>query len=196
MVLLQNGKRNGWGVGAAHEPSSPPGAAQRRGDPGNELTRARNAKQEVTVSPSLPFALVDVFADVRDDVRAAPDAAESRPAAAVVHPGRGRGGRRRTQCAGRLVVAGYDRAGRLDADGGALLAQEIGDRVLPVEVPDGNGRPEAIVMEQARPEFGRTLTDHGELAAALGLDPGRVLDDVPAPAAPPARSSAAWSLRA
>jgi hypothetical protein len=47
MVLLQNGKRNGWGVGAAHEPSSPPGAAQRRGDPGNELTRARNAKQEV-----------------------------------------------------------------------------------------------------------------------------------------------------
>jgi trans-2,3-dihydro-3-hydroxyanthranilate isomerase len=75
-------------------------------------------------------------------------------------------------------------AGRieLDAGGGAVLAQEIGDRVLPVEVIGRNGRPEAIVMEQAPPEFGRTVTERDELAAALGLDPGGpdLLDDPPA----------------
>jgi len=75
-------------------------------------------------------------------------------------------------------------AGRieLDATGGAALAQEIGDRVLPVEVAGRNGRPEAIVLEQAPPEFGRTVTDRDELAGALGLEPdGRdLLDDLPA----------------
>jgi trans-2,3-dihydro-3-hydroxyanthranilate isomerase len=73
-------------------------------------------------------------------------------------------------------------AGRvdLDAEGGAVLAQEIGDRVLPVEVTGSNGRPEAIVMEQAPPQFGRTATDRVELARALGLEPGGLLDDVPA----------------
>jgi trans-2,3-dihydro-3-hydroxyanthranilate isomerase len=75
-------------------------------------------------------------------------------------------------------------AGRieLDADGGAVLAQEIGDRVLPVEVTGRNGRPEAIVMDQAPPELGRSVTDRDELAGALGLEPGRsdLLDDVPA----------------
>jgi trans-2,3-dihydro-3-hydroxyanthranilate isomerase len=75
-------------------------------------------------------------------------------------------------------------AGRieLDADGGAAVAQEIGDRVLPVEVTGRNGRPEAIVMEQAPPEFGRAVTDRDELAAALGLEPGGpdALDDVSA----------------
>jgi trans-2,3-dihydro-3-hydroxyanthranilate isomerase len=73
-------------------------------------------------------------------------------------------------------------AGRvdLDAEGGAVLAQEIGDRVLPVEVTGNNGRPEAIVMEQAPPQFGRTATDRVELARALGLEPGGLLDDVPA----------------
>ena len=72
-------------------------------------------------------------------------------------------------------------AGRieLDADGGAALAQEIGDRVLPVEVTGRNGRPEAIVMEQARPEFGRTVTDRDELAGALGLE-SDLLDDMSA----------------
>jgi trans-2,3-dihydro-3-hydroxyanthranilate isomerase len=67
----------------------------------------------------------------------------------------------------------------LDADGGAALAQEIGDRVLPVEVTGRGGRPEAIVMEQAPPEFGRTVTDREDLAAALGLEPD-ALDDVQA----------------
>jgi trans-2,3-dihydro-3-hydroxyanthranilate isomerase len=75
-------------------------------------------------------------------------------------------------------------AGRieLDADGGAAHAQEIGDRVLPVEVTGRNGSPEAIVMEQAPPEFGRTVTDRDELARALGLESGGadLPDDVPA----------------
>ena len=75
-------------------------------------------------------------------------------------------------------------AGRieLDAQGGAALAQEIGDRVLPVEVTGRNGHPETIVMEQAPPEFGRTVTDRDGLARALGLGSGGadLLDDVPA----------------
>ena len=75
-------------------------------------------------------------------------------------------------------------AGRvaLDAEGGAVLAQEIGDRVLPVEVMGRNGRPEAIEMEQGAPEFRRTVSDRDELAVALGLDArgGDLLDDMPA----------------
>jgi trans-2,3-dihydro-3-hydroxyanthranilate isomerase len=58
----------------------------------------------------------------------------------------------------------------LDGDGGALVAQEIGDRVLPVQVLGRDGRPDAIVMEQAPPEFLGTVGDPGELAAALGLE--------------------------
>jgi trans-2,3-dihydro-3-hydroxyanthranilate isomerase len=62
-------------------------------------------------------------------------------------------------------------AGRvdLDADGGASVAQEIGDRVLPVEVLGRDGRPDAIAMEQAPPEFLGTVGDRHELAAALDL---------------------------
>ena len=75
-------------------------------------------------------------------------------------------------------------AGRvaLDVEGGAVLAQEIGDRVLPVEVMGRNGRPEAIEMEQGAPEFRRTVSDRDELAVALGLDArgGDLLDDMPA----------------
>jgi trans-2,3-dihydro-3-hydroxyanthranilate isomerase len=70
----------------------------------------------------------------------------------------------------------------LAADGGAVVAQEIGGRVLPVRVRGRDGRPEAIVIEQAPPELGRTVTDRDELAAALGLEPGggALADDVPA----------------
>jgi trans-2,3-dihydro-3-hydroxyanthranilate isomerase len=74
-------------------------------------------------------------------------------------------------------------AGRvaLDPNGGAVLAQEIGNRVLPVEVTSRNGRPEAIVIEQAPPGFGQSVSDRDELAAALGLDPDArdLLDHVP-----------------
>ena len=63
-------------------------------------------------------------------------------------------------------------AGRveLDGDGGAVVAQEIGDRVLPVEVLGRSGEPDAIAMQQAPPEFLAIVEDHGELAAALGLE--------------------------
>jgi trans-2,3-dihydro-3-hydroxyanthranilate isomerase len=63
-----------------------------------------------------------------------------------------------------------------------VLAQEIGDRVLPVEVKGRDGRPDAIVLTQAPPQVGRTVNDRDELAVALGFDPGGpdLLDDVPA----------------
>ena len=45
------------------------------------------------------------------------------------------------------------------------MTQETGDRVLGRE-----GEPEAIVIEQAPPEFLATVDDADELAAALGLE--------------------------
>ena len=70
----------------------------------------------------------------------------------------------------------------LDAEGGAAPMQEIGGRVLPVEVTGRGGRPDAIVMEQAPPDVGRTAADREQLAAALGLSPvgGDLPDDAPA----------------
>ena len=68
----------------------------------------------------------------------------------------------------------------LDDEGGALVAQEIGDRVLPVEVLGTGGTPTAIAMEQAPPEFGSVVEDAAELAAALGLAPDDLDDHVPA----------------
>jgi trans-2,3-dihydro-3-hydroxyanthranilate isomerase len=59
---------------------------------------------------------------------------------------------------------------------GTALRQEIGDRVLPVEVTLSDGRPEAIVMEQAAPEFRRVVDDRDELERALGMDGGDVLE--------------------
>ena len=58
----------------------------------------------------------------------------------------------------------------LDGDGGAAVAQELGDRVLPVEVIGRDGSPEAIAMEQAPPQFLATVADLDELAASLGLE--------------------------
>ena len=57
----------------------------------------------------------------------------------------------------------------LDADGGAIVAQEIGDRVLPVEVLGRDGAPSTIVLEQAPAEFLSRIEAPGELAGALGL---------------------------
>ena len=73
-----------------------------------------------------------------------------------------------------LVVSGRV---ALDDDGGAAPVQEIGERLLPVQVTGRDGRPDAIVMEQAPPELGRRLDDPAELARALGLDPHDLLDD-------------------
>ena len=57
---------------------------------------------------------------------------------------------------------------RLPGDGGGL-AQEIGGDVLPVEVIREAGEPVAISMDQSPPEFGESVSDGAELAAALGL---------------------------
>jgi PhzF family phenazine biosynthesis protein len=58
-------------------------------------------------------------------------------------------------------------AGRL-APGGSL-AQEIGGRVLPVEVMRRPGQPAVIWMDQSPPRFGATVADRPALAAGLGL---------------------------
>jgi PhzF family phenazine biosynthesis protein len=55
-------------------------------------------------------------------------------------------------------------------DGLNRFRQELGDRVLPVEIVASHGRPEEIVMTQTAPQFGAILMDEAGLAAALGLD--------------------------
>jgi len=65
----------------------------------------------------------------------------------------------------------------LDAEGGTALVQEIGGRMLPVQVTMRGGRPEAIVIHQAAPELGRTVTDRDELATALGLPVADLVED-------------------
>jgi len=165
------------------------------------------------MSTSVPFVLVDVFADtpltgnplavVADAerleepvMRAVAREFNQSETTFVLPPTRpGATWRLRsfTPAGAEVVGAGHNvlgawwwlaTAGRieLDAEGGATLAQEIGDRVLPVEVTGRNGRPEAIVVEQAPPEFGRNVTDRDELAGALGFPLGAAdaFDDVPA----------------
>jgi trans-2,3-dihydro-3-hydroxyanthranilate isomerase len=61
-------------------------------------------------------------------------------------------------------------AGKLHLDDGSgRFAQEIGGRVLPVEVIGSNGRPREIWLDQAPARLGPTVKDLPELAAALGL---------------------------
>ncbi|MBZ5523014.1 MAG: PhzF family phenazine biosynthesis protein [Acidobacteriia bacterium] len=63
-------------------------------------------------------------------------------------------------------------AGRLKlSDSGGSFSQEIGDKVLPVEVIARSGRLEAIGMIQTPPVFGKQMSDLRELASALGLEP-------------------------
>jgi trans-2,3-dihydro-3-hydroxyanthranilate isomerase len=163
------------------------------------------------MSTSVPFVLVDVFADAPltgNPLAVVADAerleepvmravarefnqSETTFVLPATRPGATRRLRSFTPAGAEVAGAGHNAlgawwwlatAGRvdLDAEGGAVLAQEIGDRVLPVEVSGRDGRPEAIVMEQAPPQFGRTATDRVELARALGLEPRDLLDDVPA----------------
>lgn len=62
-------------------------------------------------------------------------------------------------------------AGRVPlADGRNKFHQELGVRVLPVDVIASDGRPREIVMTQTAPEFGLILRDDAGLACALGLD--------------------------
>jgi PhzF family phenazine biosynthesis protein len=62
-------------------------------------------------------------------------------------------------------------AGRVPLENGRnQFRQELGDRVLPVDVIASDGRPLQIVMTQTAPQFGAILRDDAELAAALGLE--------------------------
>jgi trans-2,3-dihydro-3-hydroxyanthranilate isomerase len=54
--------------------------------------------------------------------------------------------------------------------GAGTFAQELGGRVLPVEVVAGDGaRPASIVMDQSPPSFGATASQLAALATGLGL---------------------------
>ncbi len=57
---------------------------------------------------------------------------------------------------------------------GATFRQELGERVLPVEIRCGAAGPTAVGMTQSPPAFGAVQTDPGPLAAALGLAEGDV----------------------
>jgi PhzF family phenazine biosynthesis protein len=70
-------------------------------------------------------------------------------------------------------------AGRLP-DQRSELAQEIAGKVLPVEISREPGRPLAVWMDQSPPHFGETVTDHAQLAAALGLDQADLTGSEPA----------------
>jgi trans-2,3-dihydro-3-hydroxyanthranilate isomerase len=61
-----------------------------------------------------------------------------------------------------------DAAGRLPAQRSAF-AQEIAGAVLPLELIREPDRPVVVSMEQSPPQFGQPVTEHAELAAALGL---------------------------
>jgi len=59
-------------------------------------------------------------------------------------------------------------AGRVPLkDGRNRFHQELGERVLPVEVIASGGKPQEIVMTQTAPEFGAILADKAGLASAL-----------------------------
>lgn len=61
-------------------------------------------------------------------------------------------------------------SGRLPLDGGrGEFFQQLGDRVLPVQVAPGEGGASRIVMTQAPPEFRAQVDDRFALAHALGL---------------------------
>ena len=61
-------------------------------------------------------------------------------------------------------------SGRLKLDGASTsFAQQIGDRVLPVEIRSTAGRVAAVGMTQAPPSFGAVHDDRAALAAALRI---------------------------
>jgi trans-2,3-dihydro-3-hydroxyanthranilate isomerase len=72
-------------------------------------------------------------------------------------------------------------AGRLPLEGGsAHLAQEIDGQVSSVEVICEGGNPRLITMEQEPPEPGDRVSDRAELAGSLGLSGHDLGEDLPA----------------
>lgn len=69
-------------------------------------------------------------------------------------------------------------AGRLRLDGTrSSFIQELGGRLLPVEVIAESGRPKRVVMMQTPPSFGRVCQDAEALAGALRLRVGDLMID-------------------
>ena len=139
------------------------------------------------VSAAVPFALVDVFADAPLAGNPLAVVADAERLEEAVMPAIAREFNQSettfvlppTRAEATCRLRSFTPAG---AEGGAAPMQEIGGRVLPVEVTGRGGRPDAIVMEQAPPDVGRTAADREQLAAALGLSPvgGDLPDDAPA----------------
>jgi trans-2,3-dihydro-3-hydroxyanthranilate isomerase len=148
----------------------------------------------------LPFSLIDVFTDTPlagNPLALIPDADELDAAAMqsvarefnqsettfVLSPTRdGAAFRLRsfTPSGAEVFGAGHNALGawwwlaitdKLSLDAGfGRFAQEIGDRVLEVEVVGEDGRPRDVWMDQAPPTLGQRVSDLAELAGALGLD--------------------------
>jgi trans-2,3-dihydro-3-hydroxyanthranilate isomerase len=72
--------------------------------------------------------------------------------------------------------------GQLELSHGAgRFAQQLGDRVLPVEVvASEHGEAATVVMDQSPVSFGATVGEAASLAAALGLTPEDLHDGLPA----------------
>jgi trans-2,3-dihydro-3-hydroxyanthranilate isomerase len=83
--------------------------------------------------------------------------------------------------AGRITVGPAGRGGAAGVGGaGERLTQEIGSKVLPVEVSRGDDGVVSVTMDQSAPEFGGVAADRAELAAALGLTAADLVPDQPA----------------
>jgi trans-2,3-dihydro-3-hydroxyanthranilate isomerase len=160
------------------------------------------------VSTSVPFALVDVFADAPltgNPLAVVADAdrlqepvmravarefnqSETTFLLAPTRPEATRRLRSFSPAGAEVVGPGHNTLGawwwlaaggriELEAEGRTALVQEIGGRVLPVQVTMRGGRPAAIVIHQAAPELGRTVNDRDELATALGLPAADLVED-------------------
>jgi len=60
------------------------------------------------------------------------------------------------------------------SDSRAALWQELGERVLPVEISSQAGALLRVAMTQGEPRYGKKLTERAALAGALGLDPSEL----------------------
>jgi trans-2,3-dihydro-3-hydroxyanthranilate isomerase len=76
-------------------------------------------------------------------------------------------------------------SGALDlGNSGASFTQEVGDRLLGVNITCASGQVTSVGMSQSAPEFGAVCGDLSELAAALGLSTGDLATDAPPVALP------------
>src|SRR5262245_63305258 len=64
------------------------------------------------------------------------------------------------------------------SDSCATLWQELGERVLPVEISSQAGAILRVAMTQGEPRYGKKLTERSALAGALGLDASELDSEV------------------